>query len=89
MLCNAGRSYEFIPSKQTLRLLKERFGNEINGIFGIRTEALTANEANYLIGFRSTDEIRNRLLKAKKETTKRLRSKGIQRPDAGQGVVDP
>lgn len=89
VLCNAGRSYEFIPSKKTLRLLKERFGNEINEIFGIRTEALTTNEANYLIGFRSTDEIRNRLLKAKKETTERLRSKGIQRPDAGQGFVDP
>ena len=88
VLCNAGRSDDFLPSKKTLRLLKERFGNEIKEIFGIRTEALTTNEANYLIGFRTTDEIRNRLFKAKKETTERLRSKGIQRPDASQGFID-
>jgi hypothetical protein len=88
VLCNAGRSYAFIPSKKTSRLLKEGFGNEIKEIFGIRTEALT-NEANYFIGFRTTDEIRNRLFKAKKETTERLRSKGVQRPDASQGLVGP
>jgi hypothetical protein len=88
VLCNAGRSHDFLPSRNTLRLLKGRFGDEIKKIFGIRAEALTANEANYLVGFRSTDEIRNRLIKAKKETAERLRSKSIQRPNAGQGHDD-
>jgi hypothetical protein len=55
------------------------YGNEITEIFGIISDALTANEANCLIGFRSADEIRNRLAKAKKETYLRLRSKGIER----------
>jgi len=79
VLCNAGRCKEFVPEKRVVKLLGERFGDEVKNIFGIRKEALTANEANYLIGFRSPDEIRNRLAKAKKETVKRLRSKGIQR----------
>lgn len=82
VLCNAGRSQEFLPSGKSLQLLNVRFGDEIKEIFGIRTAALTANEADYLVGFRSVDEIRNRLTKAKKETVKRLRSKGIQRKDA-------
>ncbi|WP_217806030.1 hypothetical protein, partial [Halomonas sp. BC1] len=82
VLCNAGRSHDFLPEKKKLRLLHERFGDEIKNIFGIRTAALTANEADYLVGFRSADEIRNRLAKAEKETVERLRSKGIQREDA-------
>lgn len=81
VLCNAGTSTGFSPPKKTLRLLKERFGDEIKDIFGIRTEALAANEANYLVGFRSADEIRNRLVKAEKETAERLRSKGLPKKD--------
>jgi hypothetical protein len=57
--------------------LKERFANEIIEIFGINIDALTANEAQYLVGFRTSNEIRNRCLKAKKESTLRIRSKGI------------
>lgn len=34
------------PVQKVVRLLNERFGNEIQNIFGIRTAALTANEAN-------------------------------------------
>jgi len=85
VLCNAGRSHEFVASKKVLRLLKERFGDEIRNLFGIKTETLTANEANYLVGFRSLDEIRNRIIKAKKETVERLRSKGIYRENADNG----
>jgi hypothetical protein len=51
--------------------------NENSVLFSLT--ALTANEATYLIGFRSTDEIRNRLAKARQETDRRLRSKGIPR----------
>lgn len=77
VLVNAGRSKSFSPDKQTLKLLEERYANELIEIFGIRTNALTANEARYLVGFRSVDEIRNRLAKAKQEVDIRLRSKGI------------
>jgi len=41
--------------------------------------AMYATPVVYLIGFRSADEIRNRLAKAREETDRRLRSKGIER----------
>jgi len=78
VLVNAGRVEEFQPSQSLLSKLKSRHENQIEHIFGIRPDALTANEANYLIGFRTADEIRNRLAKARQETNLRLRSKGIE-----------
>ena len=47
--------------------------------FWVVPSAFTANEANFIIGFKSSDEIRNRLTKARKETDNRLRSKGLER----------
>ncbi len=79
VLINAGRIKGLQPTRKIIRELERRHGNEIAEIFGIVPGALTANEANYLIGFRSADEIRNRLVKAKKETYLRLRSKEIER----------
>ena len=64
--------------------LEKRYGREITQLFGIEPSALTANEANYLIGFRTIDEIRNRLANARQETHLRLRSKGIGSADPGQ-----
>ena len=78
VLVNAGRAKHFHPARTTIKKLKERFYNEIEDIFSITPSALTANEANYLIGFKTADEIRNRLAKARKETCLRLRSKGIE-----------
>lgn len=75
VLVNAGRSLSFLPQKKHINLLKERFGDEIRQIFGIHTDGLTANEASYLVGFRTLDEIRNRCVKAKEETALRLLSK--------------
>lgn len=77
VIVNASRSGTLFPAKKTIRLLVGRFGDEIREIFGIEPDALTADEANYLIGFRSADEIRNRSAKAREETHLRLRSKGV------------
>jgi hypothetical protein len=77
VIVNAGRNKSLRSDRKTLKILKERFANDIIEIFGIHVDALTANEAQYLVGFRSADEIRNRLLKAKEEVDLRLRSKGI------------
>lgn len=77
VLVNAGRKKFLQPERSTIRLIKSRFENEIVEIFGIQVSALTANEAHYLVGFRSADEIRNRVLKARQEINLRLRSKGI------------
>jgi hypothetical protein len=79
VLVNAGRVKPFHPARKVLRELEKRYLHEIEEIFRIVPHALTANEANYLIGFKSVDEIRNRLAKARKETDLRLRSKGIER----------
>jgi len=77
VLVNAGRSKLFSPDKQTLKILEARYGHELIDIFGIAAHALTANEARYLVGFRTADDIRSRLVKAKQEIDLRLRSKGI------------
>jgi hypothetical protein len=45
---------------------------------GIDPGALTANEASYLSGFRTADELRNRAAKAVEEKDLRLRAKGFQ-----------
>jgi len=81
VLVNAGRIKHFRPSYTVINKIEKRFGNEIKEIFGIIPAALTANEANYIIGFRSADEIRNRISKAEKEIYLRLRSKGIDWKD--------
>ena len=78
VLVNAGRIKALRPQRNVIRKLEERFPHDIEKILGIIPSALTANEAGYLIGFRSADEIRNRLAKARKETNLRLRSKGIE-----------
>jgi len=77
VMVNAGRNKALSPDRKTLSILKERFVNEIIEIFGIDIDALTANEAQYLVGFRMSNEIRDRCLKAKKENDLRIRSKGI------------
>ena len=79
VLVNAGRNPALVPQPKNVQLLNRRFGDEIFNIFGIKPEALTANEAQYLVGFRSVDEIRNRLAAARQDIDLRLRSKGIAR----------
>ena len=74
-LVNAGRNKSFNAVAKHIKLLQERFGDEIRKTFGIHTHALTANEASYLVGFRTLDEIRNRRIKAEKEIHLRLLSK--------------
>ena len=56
----------------------ESFPDAIHHTFGIDPGALTANEASYLSGFRSADELRNRATKAAEESDLHLRAKGFQ-----------
>ncbi|AQV95773.1 hypothetical protein BJN34_17995 [Cupriavidus necator] len=78
VLVSAGRSGRLVAPSKAIHQLERRYGDEICKIFGIATRALTADEAGYLIGFRTLDEIRGRLAKARQETSHRLGSKGIQ-----------
>lgn len=77
LLVNAGQVKHLHPQRSPVRQLEERFGDAIRMLFGINTVAFTTNEADYLTGFRTVDEIRNRLAKAREETDRRLRSKGF------------
>ena len=86
VLVNAGRNPALVPQPKNVQLLKRRFGDEIFNIFGIKPEALTANEAQYLVGFRSVDEIRNRLAAARQEIYRRLCAKGITRAPEGSAT---
>ncbi|WP_245983080.1 conjugal transfer protein TraN [Trinickia fusca] len=83
VLVNASRSGKLFPAQKTVSLLEKRFGNEIREIFGIAPQALTADEAQYLIGFRSSEEIRDRSAQARQKTDLRLRSKGIFLDEVG------
>lgn len=87
-LVNAGRNKLLRAEPRITKKLQGRFQNEILNIFGIKTDALTANEAQYLIGFRTAGEIRNRLAKARKEIHLRLRSKGIRWADKSEDAGD-
>lgn len=84
VIVNAGRNQNLAPDAKTIRTIEKRFGNDITKILGIVPSALTANEAQYLVGFRAADEVRNRLVKARQETHLRLRSKGIRAANPGQ-----
>ena len=75
VLVDDGRLKTLSPEQKIIDKLSERFGHEIEEIFGTRTNCLTANESQYLLGFRSIDEIRNRCVKAKKEIDRRRASK--------------
>ncbi|CAQ70744.1 conjugal transfer protein TraN [Cupriavidus taiwanensis] len=88
VLVCAGRSGRLVAPGRVIRELERRYGDEIRKIFGIATHALTADEAGYLIGFRTSDEIRNRRAKAEQETHLRLGAKGIQL-DEPEGQVKP
>jgi adenine/guanine phosphoribosyltransferase-like PRPP-binding protein len=85
VLTNAARSGRLIPARRITALLERRHGDAIRDIFQIDPAALTAEEAGYLVGFRTVDEIRNRSLKARQETDRRLRAKASHRlgDDAG------
>jgi hypothetical protein len=79
VLVNAARSGLLTPAVRITALLERRHGDAIREIFQIDPAALTAEEAQYLIGFRTVDEIRNRSVTAKQETDRRLRAKAPDR----------
>jgi hypothetical protein len=76
-MVNAARSGRLIPDPAIIAELERRHGDAIRETFQIDPSALTAEEAGYLIGFRTADEFRNRSAKAKQETDWRLRARGV------------
>lgn len=79
VLVNGGRNPALVPEKKFVRLIKERFGDEITETFGGEPTALPTNEVQYLVGFQPVVQVRNRLAAAEQEVDRRLSSKGIAR----------
>lgn len=89
LLVNATRSGIMTPASRTIKELEVRHGKEISSLFSIEPGALTWSEAQYLIGFRTTDELRNRVAAARSERSARLLAKGISEPEGSSGGVTP
>ncbi|MBK6726739.1 MAG: phosphoribosyltransferase [Xanthomonadales bacterium] len=88
-LVDASRSGSLLCKARILREIEKRFGDEVRQQFGIEPNALTAEEAGYLIGFRSAEEIRGRAAKAAEERRRRLRSKGIRVDEVDDSPAPP
>jgi len=82
VLTNAMREPTMKAGSRVIKELGERHGPAIRDILGVEPGALTASEAQYLIGFRTTDELRVRVAAARQERIGRLLSKGVP-PDQG------
>ena len=77
VMTNAMRSGKIAPSPKTIKQLEARHGEAIREILGIDADQLTGPEAQYLIGFKSTDAIRTRSAKAGHERVTRLDAKKV------------
>lgn len=77
-LVNAARGGKMLtPPAALTRQLERRYGDEFRSQFHFDPAALTAEAAQYLIGFRTADEPRNRAATAKRQRNERLRAKGV------------
>jgi hypothetical protein len=77
LMVNAARDGKIDASPKVINQLEARHGQAIRDTIGIGASQLTGPEAQYLIGFKSADELRNRAAKAELERVARLRSKEI------------
>lgn len=89
VLVNAARSGKMIPDRKTVKELEARHGNEISKLFDVEPGALTWSESQYLLGFRTTDELRNRVAKARSERSARLLAKGVSESESATSSVTP
>jgi hypothetical protein len=65
-------------SNKTVRLLEEHHSQDIRNIFGVEPAALTAPEAVYLAGFKSSDALRNRAAAAGQENERRASARAAK-----------
>ncbi len=85
-LVNASRSGTFTPKPLFTKLIENRLGKDLRHL-GIDPSALTADEAQYLAGFRDADQFRAAVAKAGSSREQRLLSKGVRAPEAPEERV--
>lgn len=75
------------PNKVVIRstVKYKRHGDTIREQFGFEPAGLTAEEARYLIGFRTADELRNRVAAARQARVDRLGAKGVRQGTGDDG----
>lgn len=79
-LVNASQSGTITPRKNHVRQLEARFGEIIRSELAVEPSALTADEATYILNFRTADGLRDSISKARGDRERRLLSKGIGSP---------
>lgn len=72
LLVNRSRSGILTPKKLQLREVTRRFGDAITELFDAAPEALTADEAAYLLNFRDASALRDRVASARERRGRRL-----------------
>ena len=80
VLTNASRSGKLKAVPKDITLINERYHEDIKNLFSIDPSALTFDEARYLVGFKTADELRTRATKAENERKNRIASKKISQP---------
>lgn len=88
VMVNAMRGGKIAPASKTIKQLEARHGQAIREILGVDADQLTGPEAQYLIGFKSADEIRTRGTKARQERVARLDAKALPERQAGVDQQD-
>lgn len=83
VLVNAARGVKLEASPKVINQLEARHGQAIREILGIDAAQLTGPEADYLIGFKSADEIRTRSARARQERIARLDAKALSERASG------
>jgi len=78
VLVDASRTARIRASKKHMKIIEERFGDEIRNQFKIDPSGLTDSEATVLIAYRDVDQLRTRIAKAERERDQRLRSQGVR-----------
>ncbi|NGM24037.1 phosphoribosyltransferase [Roseomonas stagni] len=78
VLVFASRTGQLAVPQSRVRQLEGRYGDEIRSVCKAAPASLTGDEAQYLIGFRTADELRNRAAKAAEERDRRLRARGVR-----------
>lgn len=81
LLTNAMRGDKLIADISLTKLLETKYGNEIRELFGIEPSSLTREEAKYLQGFRTTDELRASANKASSSRAERIRIKALPKSE--------
>jgi hypothetical protein len=80
LLANCSRSRELKAKAQHLKIIEERYYETVKQLFSIAPSALTYDEALYVVGFRTSDELRSRAIAAENERKNRIASKSVPKP---------